>query len=79
MAPGATSTIRVARQTRDLLAKQARVEGVSLASLLARLALERQNASILRSEQAASRIDAEQPGRRDEDRDWDTALPDGID
>ncbi len=76
---GDTATIRVARQTRDLLAEQARAEGVSLSSLLARLARERQNAAIWRSERAASRADAANPAVRADEADWDTALHDGVD
>jgi hypothetical protein len=75
--PVDTATIRVARETRDVLAEQARAEGVSLASLLARFARERQNASIWRSEQDASRSDAA-TATRDEDEDWDATLADGI-
>jgi hypothetical protein len=74
-----TATIRVARQTRDLLAAQARAEGVSLASLLARFARERQDASAWRSEREASRVDAGNALARQEDADWDVALADGID
>jgi hypothetical protein len=76
--PGDTATIRVARQTRDLLAQQARVEGVSLSSLLARLAREHRNAEILRSEHVASRADAADAAALAEDSDWDTTLTDGI-
>jgi hypothetical protein len=76
--PVDTATIRVARETRDVLAEQARAEGVSLASLLARFAREQQNASIWRSEQDASRSDAETTAARDEDEDWDVTLADGI-
>jgi hypothetical protein len=76
--PVDTATIRVARETRDVLAEQARAEGVSLAALLARFARERQDASIWRSEQDASRSDAETTVARDEDEDWDVTLTDGI-
>jgi hypothetical protein len=76
--PVDTATIRVARETRDVLAEQARAEGVSLASLLARFAREQQNASIWRSERDAGRRDAEAAAAREEDEDWDVTLADGI-
>jgi hypothetical protein len=73
-----TATIRVRGETRDLLAGQAREEGISLASLLARLAEERQRAAIWQSERAASRADAESSEVSEEDRDWDAVLSDGL-
>jgi hypothetical protein len=77
--PSDTATIRVRRETRDMLAEQASAEGVSLSSLLARFAREHQNAEIWRSERAASSADAAHAAARKEDSDWDTTLPDGID
>jgi hypothetical protein len=74
-----TATIRVARITRDRLAKQARARGVSLAALLADVAREREAELVWRSEREASRIDAENPGVAAEDRDWENSLADGID
>jgi hypothetical protein len=74
-----TATIRVNRETRDLLAEQAREEGVSLASSLARLAEERQRAAAWQSERTASRGDAESSQAREEDREWDATLADGFD
>ncbi len=78
MATG-TATIRVARITRDRLAEQARARGVSLASLLAEVAREREAESIWRSEREASRVDAGNPDVTAEDRDWESSLADGID
>jgi hypothetical protein len=74
-----TATIRVTRETRDVLAKQARAEGVSLASLLARFARERQTASVWRSEREASRADLESASARQEHADWDVTSADGLD
>jgi hypothetical protein len=74
-----TATIRVTRRTRDLLAAQARMRGVSLASLLAEVAREREAEAIWRSERAASRADAERPAALEEDREWEAALADGLD
>jgi hypothetical protein len=73
-----TATIRVRRDTRDLLAKQARAEGVSLSSLLAQFAREQQNAEIWRSERAASSADAASAATHEEDSDWNATLTDGI-
>jgi hypothetical protein len=73
-----TATIRVTRETRDLLAEQARAQGVSLASMLAELAREAQRASALRAEREAARADASEPRVTAEDRDWEAALGDGI-
>jgi hypothetical protein len=73
-----TATIRVARNTRDLLAKQANAQGISLASLLADVARERETQAIWSSEREASRLDAENPDVAAEDRAWETTLTDGI-
>lgn len=74
-----TATIRVARATRDRLAEQADERGVSLAALLADVARERQVELMLRSERDASRLDAKSDEVAGEERDWETALADGID
>jgi hypothetical protein len=74
-----TSTIRVARATRDLLAEQARERGVSLAAMLGEIAEERRRAAIWRSEREASRIDAGNPGAQTETGEWEATLEDGLD
>jgi hypothetical protein len=74
-----TATIRVARSTRDTLAKQASDRGISLASLLADMARERQVEAIWESERLATRADAENPGALEEMRLWEATLEDGID
>lgn len=74
-----TATIRVTRETRDLLAEQARARGVSLASMLAELAREAECESIFRSEREASLADASAPVVRAEEREWESALGDGVD
>jgi hypothetical protein len=76
--PADTATIRVTRDTRDLLAEQARDRGVSLASLLGQIARERQTAAIWRSEREAARTDAENPDVADEERAWEVVLADGF-
>ncbi len=74
-----TATIRVTRSTRDLLAKQARARGVSLAALLDDVARERELQSVWSSERQASRTDAERSEAAIEDRVWEAALVDGVD
>jgi hypothetical protein len=74
-----TATIRVARGTRDLLAEQARVRGISLAALLAEIAREREIEAIFESERQATRADAQNPGAMEEMRLWEATLEDGID
>lgn len=73
-----TSTIRVTRQTRDLLAEQAREQGVSLAALLAQIADDRRREGLWRSEREASRLDAQNLSTQLEDRDWEATLDDGF-
>ncbi len=74
-----TATIRVTRQTRDRLAEQARERGVSLSAMLAELALNAEREAVFRSEREASSADADEPRVRAEEREWETALGDGID
>jgi hypothetical protein len=73
-----TATIRVARTTRDRLAGQARDRGVSLASLLADMAREREIEAIWESEQRATRADAQNPAAVEEMRLWEATLEDGV-
>jgi hypothetical protein len=74
-----TATIRVARTTRDRLAEQARDRGISLASLLADVAREREIEAIWESEQRATRADAQSPAALAEMRLWEATLEDGVD
>lgn len=74
-----TATIRVARQTRDLLAKEARERGISLASLLTEIAHERARETIFESERQAIRTDAQNPAVLEEMQAWEATLPDGLD
>jgi predicted DNA-binding ribbon-helix-helix protein len=73
-----TSTIRVARATRDLLAEQARQRGVSLAAMLAEIAEEHLRQAIWRSEREASRSDTDSAEASSEIQEWDATLADGI-
>jgi hypothetical protein len=75
----ATATIRVTRDTRDLLAEQARVRGISLAALLAEMAHEREIGAIFESERQACRAEAGDSAAGEEMRLWEATLEDGID
>jgi hypothetical protein len=74
-----TATIRVTRETRDLLAAQARERGISLAAMLEELARAAAREAMFRSERDAARKDAGDTGARDDERAWETALGDGVD
>lgn len=74
-----TATIRVAQQTRDLLAAQAAERGLSLAAMLAEIADERRRQATWASEREAARIDADNPEARREIDVWEATLEDGVD
>lgn len=74
----ATATIRVPRETRDLLAARARRRGVSLSSLLTEMVRRIERADALRSEREASHADAGRPDVAAEEREWEAVLGDGI-
>jgi hypothetical protein len=74
----ATATIRVPRETRDLLASRARERGVSLSSLLTEFARRAERADALRSEREATRADTADDVAVEE-REWETVLGDGLD
>lgn len=73
-----TTTIRVSVQTRDRLAAQARERGISIAGLLRELASRTEREAIFRSERDATRAEAAVQAVREENRDWDTTVGDGI-
>jgi hypothetical protein len=73
-----TATIRVTRETRDLLAAQARARGVSLSAMLASLARQAERDAALEAEREASRVDARDSAVEAEERGWETALGDGV-
>ncbi len=77
--PTETATIRVTRETRDLLSRQARGRGISLSSMVAELAKQAEREAIFRAERDAARADADDSGVRAEERQWESALGDGID
>ncbi|MDQ3630071.1 MAG: antitoxin [Actinomycetota bacterium] len=74
-----TATIRVTRETRDRLAAQARERGVSLASMLAELAHAAEREAVFQAEREAAWADGGNPDVMAEEREWETALGDGID
>ncbi|SOJ57237.1 Antitoxin MazE7 [Mycobacterium simulans] len=73
-----TTTIRVPVQTRDRLAVQARERGVSIAALLTELATRAEQEAIFRAERDATRAEAALQAVRDENRDWDSTVDDGL-
>jgi antitoxin MazE7 len=76
--PVDTATIRVTRETRDLLAEQARERGMSLSSMLTELACEVAREAVFRSEREAARADAGSREALGEERAWESALGDGV-
>lgn len=77
--PTRTATIRVTRETRDRLSEQARQRGVSVASMLAELARAAEREAVFQAEREAARADGDNAYVMAEERDWETALGDGID
>jgi predicted DNA-binding ribbon-helix-helix protein len=73
-----TSTIRVSRATRDLLAEQARQQGTSVAALVAEIAEQRRRETIFASERAATRLDEQNPDAQTELGEWEDTLEDGL-
>lgn len=74
-----TATIRVSRETRDLLAAQARGRGVSVAAMLAEFAQQAHRDAALAAEREAARRDARDDSVSAEEREWEATLGDGID
>ncbi len=73
-----TTTIKVPVPTRDRLAAQARERGVSIAALLTELATRAEHEAAFRAERDATRAEADTDAVRNEERDWDHAVDDGI-
>jgi hypothetical protein len=74
-----TSTIRVPRETRDLLARQAGERGLSISAMLTDLARDAAREAIFRAERDAARADAGVAAVAAEDQEWETTLGDGVD
>lgn len=75
----ATATIRVSRETRDLLAAYAQDRGLSLSALLSEFARRAERVDAFRSEREATRADASIGGSAAEEREWAAVLGDGLD
>lgn len=73
-----TTTIRVSVRTRDRLVAQARQRGISLAGLVTELASRAEQEAVFRAERDATLVDAGIAGVREEGRDWDDTVGDGI-
>lgn len=73
-----TATIRVTRETRDLLADQARERGMSLSAMLTELARDVAREGVFLSEREAARADAASRDAFQEEREWEAALGDGV-
>jgi uncharacterized protein (DUF1778 family) len=74
-----TATIRVTRETHDLLTQQARERGISLSAMLADLARDAAREAIFRAERDATRADASASDVEAEEREWEAARGDGLD
>jgi uncharacterized protein (DUF1778 family) len=73
-----TATIRVTRETRDLLADQARERGMSLSAMLTELAHDVAREAVFRSEREAVCSDASNRDALREEREWEAAVGDGV-
>jgi len=73
-----TATIRVTRETRDLLAEQARQRGLSLSAMLAELARSADRGEVFRAERDASLADSGDPAVSAEEHEWEAVLDDGV-
>jgi hypothetical protein len=73
-----TATIRVTRQTRDLLAEQAQERGISLSAMLAELARSAEREATYRAEREASRADAGDLAVSAEEHEWEATFDDGV-
>lgn len=76
--PSDTATIRVSRETRDLLAERARARGLSLSAMLSELARDVAREAIFRSERDATSTDSGTVAVEAEERGWAAAARDGI-
>ena len=73
-----TATIRVTRETRDLLARQASERGVSLSAMLSDLARDVARKAVFLAEREATLADADSAAVKAEDREWEDTLGDGV-
>ena len=75
----ATATIRVPRETRDLLFAQASDRGISVSALVTEFAVRTQRIDPFRSEREATRTDADDDRVTTEEREWAAVAGDGVD
>ncbi len=75
---GSTATIRVSRETRDLLAAQAHARGISVAAMLAEMARRTRREENLLLEREATQQDLANPEVTAEESDWAEADGDGT-
>jgi hypothetical protein len=73
-----TATIRVTRETRNLLAEQARRRGLSLSAMLSELARSAEREMAFEAERAASRADSADRSVRIEEREWEAVAGDDV-
>ncbi|ODB54972.1 antitoxin [Escherichia coli] len=73
-----STTIRVSTQTRDRLAALAREWGISMSELLTELAAQAERQAIFRAEREASHAETTTQAVRDEDREWEGTVGDGL-
>ena len=78
VAMSATATIRVPRETRDLLAAYAQERGLSLSALLSEFARRAERVDALRSEREATHADAAGGRVAAEEREWEAVIGDGL-
>jgi hypothetical protein len=74
----ATATIRVPRETRDLLAAYAQERGLSLSALLSEFVRRAQRVDAFRSEREATQADLSGGEAATEEREWEMVLGDGL-
>jgi len=74
-----TTTIRVRRETRDQLARQAESRGLSLSALLSQVAQREEREALFRAEREAVIADRGNPEAVEEADLWSATLSDGID
>jgi hypothetical protein len=74
----AAATIRVPRETRDLLAAYAQERGLSLSALLSEFARRAQRVDAIRSEREATWVDLSDGEAATEEREWEMVLGDGL-
>lgn len=73
-----STTIRVSTQTRDRLAAQARERGISYAVFCLKKKTQAERQAIFRAEREASHAETTTQAVRDEDREWEGTVGDGL-